>query len=64
MPPSLRRRKGIGDSTFAVIQEALAGGVPGYLADLRERAGVEQASELRGAAARRPPLRTATGRTD
>lgn len=45
---SLRRRKGIGESTFGVIQEALAGGVPAYLADLRERAGVEVASSLRG----------------
>jgi putative hydrolase len=45
---SLRRRKGIGESTFAVIQEALAGGVPQYLKDLRERAGVERASSLRG----------------
>ena len=45
---SLRRRKGVGDSTFAVIQEALAGGVPAYLADLRERAGVQRASSLRG----------------
>ena len=44
---SLRRRKGIGDSTFAVIQEALEGGVPSYLVDLRERAGVERASALR-----------------
>ncbi|TDN93155.1 PHP domain-containing protein [Microbacterium sp. BK668] len=44
---SLRRRKGIGDSTFAVIQEALDGGVPGYLVDLRERAGVERESGLR-----------------
>lgn len=44
---SLRRRKGIGDSTFAVIQEALAGQVPSYLADLRERAGIEKTSELR-----------------
>lgn len=44
---TLRRRKGIGDSTFAVIQDALAGNVPGYLADLRERAGVQQKSELR-----------------
>lgn len=44
---SLRRRKGIGDSTYAVIQEALAGDVPGYLADLRERAGVQVASTLR-----------------
>lgn len=41
---SLRRRKGIGDSTFAVIQEALAGGVPAYLADLRERAGGPKSS--------------------
>ncbi|WP_137845620.1 PHP domain-containing protein [Microbacterium sp. 2FI] len=45
---ALRRRKGVGDSTFAVIQQALAGGVPGYLADLRERAGVQRASTLRG----------------
>lgn len=44
---SLRRRKGIGDSTFGVIQEALAGNVPAYLADLRERAGVQVASGLR-----------------
>ncbi len=44
---SLRRRKGIGDSTFAVIQEALDGRVPAYLADLRARAGVERASSLR-----------------
>ena len=44
---SLRRRKGIGDSTFAVIQEALQGAVPDYLIDLRERAGVERASSLR-----------------
>jgi putative hydrolase len=45
---SLRRRKGVGDSTFTVIQEALAGGVPAYLADLRERAGAQRASSLRG----------------
>ncbi len=32
---ALRRRKGIGDSSLAVIQEALAGGVPRYLAELR-----------------------------
>ena len=44
---SLRRRKGIGDSTFAVIQQALSGEVPGYLVDLRERAGVLRASTLR-----------------
>ena len=45
---ALRRRKGIGESTFAVIQQALAGGVPDYLADLRERAGVQRSSSLRG----------------
>ncbi|MET0828654.1 MAG: PHP domain-containing protein [Microbacterium sp.] len=45
---TLRRRKGIGDSTFAVIQESLEGRVPAYLADLRERAGVERSSALRG----------------
>lgn len=44
---ALRRRKGIGDSTFAVIQEALAGDVPAYLLDLRARAGGELASALR-----------------
>lgn len=44
---SLRRRKGIGDSTFAVIQEALAGKTPAYLEDLRERAGAQRASQLR-----------------
>ncbi|WES65625.1 PHP domain-containing protein [Microbacter sp. GSS18] len=43
----LRRRKGIGDSSFAVIQESLRGEVPAYLADLRERAGVQIASGLR-----------------
>jgi len=32
---ALRRRKGIGDSSFAVIQEALSGEVPRYLAELR-----------------------------
>ncbi|MFC8682766.1 PHP domain-containing protein [Microbacterium ureisolvens] len=44
---ALRRRKGIGDSTLAVIQQALAGEVPGYLEDLRERAGVQRTSTLR-----------------
>lgn len=34
---SLRRRKGIGESSFAVIQQALAGEVPDYLRELRER---------------------------
>lgn len=46
---SLRRQKGIGDSTFAVIQEALQGRVPDYLADLRVRSGVQiRESSLRG----------------
>jgi putative hydrolase len=45
---SLRRRKGVGDSTFAVIQQALAGEVPERLVELRAGAGVEQASALRG----------------
>lgn len=44
---ALRRRKGIGDSSFAVIQEALSGQVPQYLLDLRERAGEERTSALR-----------------
>ncbi|MGP3535052.1 PHP domain-containing protein [Microbacterium sp. RD1] len=47
--PGLRRRKGIGDSTFRVIQEALAGEVPAYLATLREKAGVVGPSALRAA---------------
>jgi putative hydrolase len=33
----LKRMKGIGDRTYAVIVQALDGGVPEYLADLRER---------------------------
>lgn len=36
--PGLRRRPGIGDSTFAVIQQALAGEVPERLAKLRAEA--------------------------
>ena len=35
----LKRTKGIGDSTYAVIAQAVAGDVPTYLADLRERSG-------------------------
>lgn len=35
----LKRTKGIGDSTSAVIAQAVAGEVPTYLADLRERSG-------------------------
>lgn len=45
--PALRRRKGIGDSSFAVIQEALSDEVPAYLVDLRERAGVARSSTVR-----------------
>lgn len=43
---ALRRRKGIGDSSFAVIQEALAGVVPAYLQELRG-AEAAPASKLR-----------------
>lgn len=43
----LRRLKGVGDSTFAVIQEALHGDVPTYLVGLRERVGAEKQSSLR-----------------
>lgn len=43
---ALRRRKGIGDSSFAVIQEALAGETPRYLAELRGSEAVS-ASALR-----------------
>ncbi len=45
--PGIRARKGIGDSTFAVISEAVSGRVPAYLADLRERVAPPQASALR-----------------
>lgn len=44
---ALRRRKGIGDSTFAVIQQALAGDVPDYLAELRARNAPTVTSGLR-----------------
>ncbi|CAL4859487.1 PHP domain-containing protein [Microbacterium sp. MM2322] len=43
----LRARKGIGDSTFAVITEALSGHVPTYLAELRERVAPPEPSALR-----------------
>ncbi|GGE95517.1 PHP domain-containing protein [Mycetocola zhadangensis] len=36
---SLKRRKGIGSTTWTVIEQAVAGEVPDYLADLRERIG-------------------------
>ncbi|MDM4763806.1 PHP domain-containing protein [Galbitalea sp. SE-J8] len=46
----LARLPGVGDTTARVIREALAGDVPGYLAELREHAGVApRASSLRGA---------------
>jgi putative hydrolase len=51
----LGRMKGIGDRTRTVIEQALAGDVPAYLADLRERgeglldpAGAELLASLRG----------------
>ncbi|KQY98791.1 hypothetical protein ASD19_06145 [Microbacterium sp. Root53] len=47
-PERLRRTKGIGASTFAVIEQALVGRVPDYLTDLRERLGDVKPSELRG----------------
>jgi putative hydrolase len=47
--PGLRRRPGIGDSTFAVIQQALAGGVPERLAALRETKGAVGGEALRAA---------------
>ncbi|GAA3901472.1 PHP domain-containing protein [Microbacterium invictum] len=45
---ALRRRKGIGESTLAVIQQAVAGKVPDYLQDLRERIAPQKQSQLRG----------------
>jgi len=51
----LKRTKGIGDRTFEVIAQAVDGGVPDYLAGLRERGaeplaegGRELLAELRG----------------
>ena len=41
---SLKRVKGIGDRTFGIIAEAVAGDVPAYLADLRERGAKPLAS--------------------
>ena len=50
--PGLRRRPGIGASTFAVIQQALAGEVPEHLATLRAEnapvGGAALRAELRG----------------
>lgn len=47
--PGLRRRPGIGDSTYTVIREALAGGVPERLAALRAQAGPTGGTALRAA---------------
>jgi len=50
----LKRTKGIGNSTFEVISQAVAGGVPDYLEKLRERGGplaeggTELLAQLRG----------------
>lgn len=45
--PGLRRRPGIGDSTYTVIREALEGGVPERLAALRAAAGAAGGAALR-----------------
>jgi putative hydrolase len=52
---ALKRTKGIGDRTFGVISQVVAGDVPDYLADLRERSGeplaaggAELRAQLRG----------------
>ncbi|MDZ8276223.1 PHP domain-containing protein [Microbacterium aquimaris] len=44
---ALRARKGIGESSFTVIRQAMEGRVPDRLAALRASAGVEEASRLR-----------------
>ena len=46
--PALRRRAGIGESTFTVIQQALAGEVPERLAKLRAESEPTGGQELRG----------------
>lgn len=46
-PTRLHSAKGIGESTFAVIQQALAGDVPAYLLDLRGEVEPERTSEMR-----------------
>lgn len=45
--PALRRRPGIGESTFAVIQQALAGEVPKRLEKLRAESAPTGGAELR-----------------
>ena len=44
----LKRTKGIGDTTYTVIAEAVGGAVPTYLADLREKSGPAVASSQAG----------------
>lgn len=46
-PVRLKNTKGIGDTTYQVISQALAGEVPEYLANLRETSAVAATSELR-----------------
>lgn len=46
-PARLRAAKGIGESTFAVIRQAQAGGVPDYLVELRGVSEPERVSALR-----------------
>ncbi|MEV7691729.1 PHP domain-containing protein [Microbacterium sp. NPDC089189] len=46
-PATLRRTKGVGQSSLAVVLEAQAGHVPGYLADLRAQVGGGLESSLR-----------------
>jgi putative hydrolase len=47
-PVRLKAVKGVGDSSFKVIRQALEGRVPDYLLELRERTGGGPASALRG----------------
>ena len=51
-PVRLKNTKGIGDTTYKVIRQALGGEVPEYLANLRETSSVaaksEQRAKLRG----------------
>jgi putative hydrolase len=51
----LKRTKGIGSTTYTVIEQAVAGGIPDYLSDLREKiggpvtdAGLELRAQLKG----------------
>lgn len=47
-PVRLKHTKGIGDTTYTVIRQALGGEVPDYLARLRETAAVAAKTVLRG----------------